>query len=89
MMLLRCLSILNITQKNIHSMGDNGPFQDAAEKIGRFLPAGAYTGFQYIAAQITTDGTCDPTQVNQLFYTVITIASIETFSGRRANGEST
>ncbi|BDA42081.1 hypothetical protein COCOBI_02-8820 [Coccomyxa sp. Obi] len=43
-------------------MGDSDAFNKAADKIGRFLPAGAYTGFQYIAAQITTDGTCDQTQ---------------------------
>ncbi|CAL8461599.1 g1130 [Coccomyxa elongata] len=43
-------------------MGDSAAFNKAAEKIGRFLPAGAYTGFQYIAAQITTDGSCDQTQ---------------------------
>ncbi len=52
-------------------MDDTAAFNKAAEKIGRFLPAGAYTGFQYIAAQITTDGTCDQTQVRVLFITLI------------------
>lgn len=55
-------SLHNI-QKRMNKMVDDAAFNKSAEKIGRFLPAGAYTAFQYIAAQITTDGTCDHTQV--------------------------
>lgn len=56
-------------------MADSATFNQAAEKIGRFLPAGAYTGFQYIAAQITTDGVCDETQVHK--NRVIHLCSVE------------
>lgn len=60
-----------------YRMDDSAAFNKAAEKIGRFLPAGAYTGFQYIAAQITTDGTCDQTQVSLKLYLMSMVTTVE------------